>query len=91
MSLTLRAILSQGDWIGCEVEQFGKIQPASFGQLLQSGEGDVQFPAGFDLLVMLVGKTGALGERLLTEAQCLPEGPNPCHQACRRVVCHDRA
>lgn len=64
----LRRILAHGEWRRGQVDQFAELQPEPFGHLDQRGEADVELPAGFDLLVVLVGQSGALGERFLGQA-----------------------
>ena len=70
--------LGHGEGWSGQVDHLAELQPEPFGHLDQRGEADVELPAGFDLLVMLVGKPGALGECLLGQAACLPEFPDSC-------------
>src|SRR5437763_1934560 len=85
--LLLRWILSD-DRRRIEVQQFPKLESAGMRQLLQRRESNVDFPPGFQCLVVLVFKAGTLGKRLLAEAKCLPEFPDSRQQALRRFVCH---
>ena len=82
--------LGHGEGWGVQVDQFGELQFEPFGHLYQGIDAEIGFQAGFDLLVVLVGQSGALSESLLGQAARFPELSNPRQQALHSVVGHDR-